>query len=273
MSREAAFNDGAPSIDQTNSVNTFLTYYTYGQALGLGIDLSIRSQFPGRSLDDWMRAMWREHPDVDKAYTLADLQRTLASVTNADFARNMFASHIEGKEPMDYAGLLGRFGMTLEPLNPNKAWLGTVQLQFTQTGVRLSGPSLRGSPLYQAGVDRGDVIDSIDGKAIRVQKDLDDALAAHKPGDRVKLVLERRTGKAEIEVALMPAPELRIRTFEAAGRELPDAARALRDAWLSSKAIHPAPAVFKYCKGDARPVPFEYSKCPADGGDLFLTPR
>ena len=75
MSRLAPYVDAATSIDKTNRENTFISYYTYGAALGVGIDLKIRAEFPGKSLDDWMRAMWKQHPDVQKPYTLAKIGR------------------------------------------------------------------------------------------------------------------------------------------------------------------------------------------------------
>ncbi len=61
MSEQAPFVDAARSVDATNFRNTFISYYTYGAALAFGLDLRIREQFPGKSLDDWMRAMWRRH--------------------------------------------------------------------------------------------------------------------------------------------------------------------------------------------------------------------
>ncbi|MEI9974309.1 MAG: hypothetical protein WDO73_21020 [Ignavibacteriota bacterium] len=90
MSRHAVFFDGGAANDPTNTANIFISYYTYGQAIALGTDLAIRAQFPGKSLDDWMRAMWKEHPDTQKPYTLEDLQQTLASVTSKEFAAQIF---------------------------------------------------------------------------------------------------------------------------------------------------------------------------------------
>src|SRR5436305_4526045 len=102
MSQLAPFVDAAKSIDPNNFRNTFISYYTYGQALALGIDLTLREKFPGKSLDDWMRRVWRDHPDIQKPYTLADLQSALAEITgNEEFAEEIFERHIIGKEPMD----------------------------------------------------------------------------------------------------------------------------------------------------------------------------
>ena len=74
MSEQAPLVDAARAVDATNFRNTFISYYTYGAALAFGLDLRIREQFPGKSLDDWMRVMWRRHRDIDEPYTLADLQ-------------------------------------------------------------------------------------------------------------------------------------------------------------------------------------------------------
>ena len=59
MSRMAPFTDAATAIDPTNFGNTFISYYTWGEAVGLGLDLTLRSRSGGRvTLDDYMRALW-----------------------------------------------------------------------------------------------------------------------------------------------------------------------------------------------------------------------
>jgi predicted metalloprotease with PDZ domain len=81
MSRQAAFVDAARSIDATNFRNTFISYYTYGAALAFGLDLAIRERFAGKSLDDWMKAMWRLHPEINRPYALKDLEEGLSEAT------------------------------------------------------------------------------------------------------------------------------------------------------------------------------------------------
>ena len=95
MSLRAAFADGASSVDPQNRANIYISYYTYGRAIALGMDLAIRLRFPGKSLDDWMRAMWRDHPDVQKPYAEQDLEQALAEATGSgEFAKEMFrAAH------------------------------------------------------------------------------------------------------------------------------------------------------------------------------------
>jgi predicted metalloprotease with PDZ domain len=244
MSRRAAFVDGASSVEPQNQANTYISYYTYGRAVALGIDLSIRARFPGKSLDDWMRTMWRNHPDVQKPYTLEDLERALAETTGSgEFARGIFQRHIEGLEPMDYAALLARAGFVLEPVSPGKAWIGTAPMSFSDRGIEITGSTLRGSPLYIAGIDRGDRIVEADGKNLKTHRDWDDLAASHKPGDRSTLTVEARAGRKPVQITWAQAPDVEIVPFEKAGRSVTPQITAFREAWLSSKALRPLPKI------------------------------
>jgi len=239
MSRRAAFVDGATASDPQNQANIYISYYTFGRAIALGIDLAIRSRFPGKSLDDWMRAMWRRHPDVQRPYTEQDLEQALAEATGSDkFAKEMFQHHIEGLEPMEYSSLLAGAGFVLQPASLRKAWIGTPQMNFSDRGIDITGPTLRGSPLYVAGIDRGDRI-----LEFKTRREWDDFAASHKPGDRSTLTVEARTGRKQVEITWAQAPDLEIVSFEQAGRQVTPEITAFRDAWLGSKALRPLPKI------------------------------
>ncbi len=241
MSRRAPFADGASGIDPTNQSNIFISYYTYGEALGLGFDLAIRSRFPGKSLEDWMRAMWREHPDVDHPYTLADLEAALGEATSAEFAHDMFQRHVYGLEPIDYAALLPQAGLVLRPTRTGAVWLGATGMSYSGRGVILTGATLRGSPLYRAGIDRGDRLVKAGKREIKNQRDMERVLDSSKPGETVTFTVEGRTGARDVDVTWAQAPGFEIVTYEKAGLEVTDAIRAFRESWLRSKALHPLP--------------------------------
>ncbi len=244
MSELAPFVDAAKSIDPTNFANTFISYYTYGQALAFGIDLAIRKQFPGKTLDDWMRAMWREHPDIDKPYTLEDLQRTLGeAIGSPQFAAEIFRRHIYGKEPIDYGPLLPQAGLLLRKARPGKVWLGASKLNYTANDVAIESNTLRGSPFYNAGIDIGDRILQWDGKTMKSSVDLDTWLSKYKPGDRVSLKVQTHAGEKKIEVTLAEDPAVELVTFETAGQPVTPEIAKFRQAWLGSKALHPLPQI------------------------------
>ena len=54
MSNLAPFHDGAAAPDPTP--NTFISYYSYGDAIAVALDFSLRAR--GKSLDEFMRTMW-----------------------------------------------------------------------------------------------------------------------------------------------------------------------------------------------------------------------
>jgi len=191
-----------------------------------------------------MRAMWRRHPDVQKPYTEQDLEQALAEATRSrDFAREIFRRHIEGLEPMEYAALLARAGFALQPKEPGKAWIGTPAMSFSDRGIDVAGGTLRGSPLYIAGIDRGDRIIEADGKNLKTRRDWDDLGASHKPGERSTFIVETRAGMKELAITWAQAPDVEIVPFEKAGRELTPEMITLRDAWLGSKALRPLPKI------------------------------
>src|SRR5688572_3540704 len=86
MSQMAPFQDAAVSVDPTNFDNTFISYYTWGEAIALGLDLALRDRSESRvTLDDFMRALWtrfgvtaaRAAGQVAATYTIADLKTML----------------------------------------------------------------------------------------------------------------------------------------------------------------------------------------------------
>jgi predicted metalloprotease with PDZ domain len=123
MSRLAPQVDSAGGTAHAATNESYISYYTFGAALGLGFDFAIRERTAGAaSLDDVMRALWREfgRPGgrevgyVDRPYEAADIQRALARVTNDEtFAATLMTRYVEGHDVMDYGRLLEHGGLLL----------------------------------------------------------------------------------------------------------------------------------------------------------------
>jgi peptide methionine sulfoxide reductase MsrB len=52
MSRLAPFVDAAVSVDRTSFDNTYISYYTWGAAIALGLDLTLRDRSNGMVRDE-----------------------------------------------------------------------------------------------------------------------------------------------------------------------------------------------------------------------------
>lgn len=237
MSRLAPFVDAATTIDPTNFANTFISYYTWGAALGLAMDLAIRARIPGRSADDFMRELWRTHGRTERPYTTLEARDALArAVGDTAFAAEFWRRYVLGREAPDFAALLAPAGLVVRPVRPDTGWLGDLQLRAEGERLLVAGPVLVGTPAYEAGLERGDRLVSLDGRPASVPADVEAAVAARRPGDRIALVFENRGRTIEGTVTLTANPRVEVTTFETARREVPEAVRAFRAAWLGAKA-------------------------------------
>ena len=244
-SRFSQFVDAAVWSDVTNFENTFVSYYDWGAAIGLGLDLSLRARTGHAvTLDDYMRRLWREFgrpaPPVEGAvarpYTMQDLRRVLAEIAgDRAFADNFFDRFVQGRDVMDYARLLARAGLVLRTSNPGRPWIGDVSFDFSNKSARVALPAIEGTPVYVAGVDRGDELIAFDGVAITGPSRLDEAVQRRRPGDRVRLSLRRRGVSQELMLTVGEDPRLHLVPVERTGRQPTAAERAFRHAWLGSK--------------------------------------
>ena len=233
MSQQAPFVDAATSIDPTNEDNTFISYYTWGSVLGLALDLSLRKEF-GKPLDGYMRMMWTKYGQSEVPYTLQDLQATLVEYSGSQaFADQFFARYILGREVPDLAALLAQAGLLLRPRNPGAAWLGPVRLDIDATGARITSPTLIGSPLYDAGLDRDDVILALDGAPLTSDSAWQAFRASHKPGDVVEVRYRGRGRESMVHATLAADPRLEVVTYEEAGLPVTDAMQKFRQGWLT----------------------------------------
>lgn len=241
MSAMAPFRDAAVSIDETNYNNTFISYYTWGEVLGMALDLTLRTRY-SRTLDDYMRAMWAEFgPQRDLApvqgYDREALERVLAEVSgDAAFASDFFANYIDRGDVPDFASLVEAAGLVLRPARPDHGFFGNVSLRADPAGALVVQPVPPGTAAAEAGLASGDRLLSVDGVAAVSAEAVSEALAEKRAGDAVTVVYEQRGAMKTARVTLPADPTLELVTFEQAGRPVTDEVRAFREAWLGSKA-------------------------------------
>lgn len=246
MSRLAPFVDAAVSIDRTAWPNLFISYYTYGAAIAMGMDLTLRDRTDGKlTLDGYMRALWRKFgrasnqtPGVaPAAYTIRDLENTLAEVAgDAAFAKEFFQRFVEGRDLVDYGKLLQRAGLVLRRQAAGKAWLGNTSLQGGAGGARVNSLVTFGTPLHKAGVAQEDLIVSLDGTELGQAVTVEQVLARHKPGDPVPIRFVRRGGeRVDGTITLEEDPRIEIVPLESTGATPTAEQRQFRDSWLRAQ--------------------------------------
>jgi len=225
-----------------------ISYYPFGGAIALALDLTLRDRSNGRvSLDDYMRAMWRSFGKpggtregyVDRPYTMADAEATLADVSgDRGFAHDFFARYIQGHDVADYGRLVARAGFSLRKRAPGRAWLGDVRLEFRAGKAHVASLVSPAAPAYAPGLDQDDEVREVDGARIGSAEALTAVLQRHKPGDRIDLLYADRSGaERKASVTLAEDPHEELVPIELSGGTLTSEQQSFRDAWLGSRVV------------------------------------
>jgi predicted metalloprotease with PDZ domain len=244
MSRMAPFTDRGRPVDPTNWSTTVISYYQFGGAIALALDLTLRERSGGRvTLDDYMRAMWRAHGKpggsregyVDRPYTMADAEARLAEVAgDPGFARDFFARYIQGHEAADYRTLLAPAGFELRKSNAGRAWWGDVRLEARNGTIRVAAPPAIDTPAYAAGLDVDDEVRQMDRTRLTSSEDVNAVLRRHRPGDAIPVVFVDRTGtEKQTTVTLREDPGIDLLPVETLGGALTPAQKTFRQRWLN----------------------------------------
>ena len=232
-SRHAVFVDAGVAVDRSNYQNMYSSYYPYGGAIALALDLTLRTKYK-LTLDDYMTALWKRFGKPEIAYTVQGLEEVLAEVTkDKTFAVDFFSRYINGHESFNYTPLLEKAGLTLKKHNAGKAWLGASQ--YAENTTMLTNNTIIGTPLYNAGLDFGDVITQLDGKLVARAADINEILSSHKPGDAINIQYKHRTETKNTTITLGENPNYSLITYEQAGLNLTNDMKEFRNSWLGTK--------------------------------------
>lgn len=241
MSRLAPFFDGGAFSDPTNRQNTFLSYYTWGSVIGLGLDLTLRQKF-NRTMDDYLRLLWANYGRQQsaafapvRAYTRDDLRAELGRFTgDAGFADDFFRRYIDGREVQDFAKLFEPAGFRLVT-DDEIPYLGAAMDNDTAR-VLINWTQESGS-MHEAGISSGDLIYAIDGTPTPTVDSLAAVIRGYKVGDLVRVDVAQRTVRRTVPMTIRGRRPMKLVTFESLGIPLPEKAAEFRRSWLGSRRL------------------------------------
>jgi predicted metalloprotease with PDZ domain len=194
--------------------------------------------------DAFMNALWaqfgrpgqKEAGKVTTPYTIDGLKESLAKVSgDRGFANDFFTRFVEGREVVDYTRLLARAGLVMKKRSPGSAFAGQVNLQAGGSALRVGALVPWESPLYRAGVAQDDQLVMLGDTALTTMAAWTEALAKHKPAERVPLRFVRRSGETvNGTITLDEDPRVEVVPIEKSGGTLTDDQRRFRESWLGS---------------------------------------
>lgn len=170
-----------------NSGNSQISYYLKGELVSLLLDLLIRRQGNGRSLDNVMLKMWQQFGQAEIGFTPQQLQEVISSVAGMDLD-DFFKRYVDGTEELPFNEYLEPFGLQLvgheeeEPVPQ----LG-VKVQ-TENGHELIKFVEACTPAEASGIDAGDELLAINSIRVTAQQ-LSERLKDYQPGDTIQVTV------------------------------------------------------------------------------------
>lgn len=178
--------------------------YQKGALIGLALDLKLRELSGGNyGIRNLMRALSSTY-GKHKAFNDEELFDKITALTFPEI-RDFFRQHVEGNQPLPYAGLFKSVGITYQPVAiEERVSLGPFSLNYdpeTQKFIveKLDDP---GTSAQKLALQSGDQLLSINQRTLTRETAptiLKDEIYAHQPGDQVKLVVGRPNKRGKIK--------------------------------------------------------------------------
>jgi predicted metalloprotease with PDZ domain len=181
-------------------ISKSVSYYSKGTVLGLLLDFAIRHDTGNRkSLDTVMQELYRKYyQTLKRGWTDEEFRAVCESVCGASLQE--YFTYAFTTAAIDYGKYLGYAGLELEkPEELPDSFLGAV---VEDVNGRLVVSAIESnSPAYQAGLAANDEIKSLDGTRVDASA-LNASVNSRKPGDRLRLAINRAGRDVEANVSL-----------------------------------------------------------------------
>ena len=135
-----------------NSANATVSYYTKGAQIALALDLTLRGEVKGATLDDVMRQLWQRSGGGPIGEN--DIAATLAAVGRRSYAQEL-AEWVHGTADLPLAPLLATHGVEWKRERPLLMQRLGARLAESPAGLKVQAVT-RGGAAEQAGLAAGD---------------------------------------------------------------------------------------------------------------------
>jgi predicted metalloprotease with PDZ domain len=201
-----------------NTPNAEVSYYDKGAVVALWLDLSLRRMSKGKtSLDDLMRALWRDHGEKDSAGVGEEEIFARVETLGGKSLRRRLRALVEGTEDPPLRALFASAGVRL-------AWRAESSAPWLGLGTRAEGGKARitkvlsASPAEKAGLAADDTLAALAGREIGASN-LETILARFSPGAELECHYFREGLLRVTKVRLAAPPENIARLLPIAGAE------------------------------------------------------
>ncbi len=216
-------------------ISKSISYYSKGAALGLLLDFAIRHSTKDRkSLDTVMQTLYQKYyRQLKRGWKDEEFRAVCEGVAGVSL-REIF-DYASTTKDIDYDRYLGYAGLELEkPVELPDPYLGAVIENVN--GKAIISAIENNSPARGARLEVNDQVNSLDGIKVDAAT-LTAAVAARKPGDRIRLAVKRSGKDLAVEVTLGHKSQRSFKIIPVANPEAMQTA-ILKD-WMKAKQTGP----------------------------------
>ncbi|OED39488.1 hypothetical protein AB834_00230 [PVC group bacterium (ex Bugula neritina AB1)] len=115
--------------------------------------------------------------------------------------------------------------------NSKTSYLGA-SIEFNEDDMAvISEYTKKGTPAYNAGLEKGDIIIAINNQSFSDIDQFNAALQKHKPGKKVTIMYKRLNVENKVLVKIAPDPEIKVTPYSKPSKK----ALEKREKWLKAK--------------------------------------
>lgn len=189
-----------PFVKRGEGITKTISYYDKGPVLGLLLDLKIRHETQNkRSLDDVMKTLYREfYKEKSRGFTDQEFRDVCERIAGVPLAE--IFDYASTTVEIDYPKYLAYAGLELEP--PKELPTAYVGAVVEDRGEDLVIAAVENnSPARQAHLESQAIIKLLDGASVNA-KQWNNAMAAHKPGDTIRVTIASGGVNREFAITL-----------------------------------------------------------------------
>jgi predicted metalloprotease with PDZ domain len=189
ISEKALFYKGLSQYaDSQNTPNIYMAPEQHGLMIALVLDLQLR-QKNDLSLDDYMKLVWTKYGKTEIPFRVENLYTTLREYAGDTFADNFFKYTIDKPRAFDYKRLLASVGVVASAVKA--PYLGAKVAFNAKDMAEIVEYTKRYTPAYNAGLEKGDIIVSINSRAFSNLTEYENVISKNKVGKRVAVKYKR----------------------------------------------------------------------------------
>jgi predicted metalloprotease with PDZ domain len=205
---ESSFDTWMKFFDRNeNSANTTISYYDKGAALGLLLDLKIRHESKNRkSLDEVMKTLYEKfYKEKKRGFTDLEFREECEAAAGCRLPE-IFDDYVVTVKEIDYPKYFAYAGLEIDVTPKEQPGVYFGAATRAQDGNLIVSSVEWNSPAQQGGLSAQDEILALDGVRVSART-LVRFLDGKKPGDRVKVLIQRRGMIQEKEIVLATKTE------------------------------------------------------------------